>query len=273
MKIKSYFIFGIIFSLLISCDKSENRVTIKGGTPPVLSVSSTADLVLLKSQESFNSLQFQWTNPNYEFSNGVNTQNVFYTLQIDTTGSNFTNPKIVTLGFTNSVNRSFTVKDLNSSLSALELKDFVPHNFEFRIKATMASGSVPIYSNVVKIKITTYLDVIYPVPARLFITGAATPASWQAGNGSEAVPPNQEFTKLNSYTFVIPSLQLNASSGYLLLPVYSSWAAKYGFTGEKEKNNPTNDSFKPDGSDFLSPSAAKAYKITVNFKTGKITLE
>ena len=123
-----------------------------------------------------------------------------------------------------------------------------------------------------KIKITTYLDVVFAVPAKLFITGAATPIGWQAGNGKEPEPSGQKFTLVNPYTFVINSIALNASSGYLLIPVYSDWGAKYGFTGDKEKNNPTEDTFKPDGNDFLSPSAGGNYKIMVNFKTGKISL-
>lgn len=262
------FLLGIT---LLSCDKEENKVTFTKATAPVLTASSTADLVLLKSQENFSSLQFQWTNPGFEFSNGVNTQDVNYTLQIDTTGSNFTNPKIVGKPFTNLTSTSFIVKDFNSALAGLELKDGVPHNFEFRVKATLSSASLPQYSNVVKIKITTYLDVVFPVPAKLFITGAATPLSWQAGNGTESEPPNQKFTLVNPYTFQINSLALNASSGYLLIPVYSSWGAKYGFTGDKEKNNVMEDTFKPDGNDFLSPDAGN-YKIVVNFKTGKISL-
>lgn len=270
---------SILFSItaaacMLACDKEEDKITFEGGTAPVvLSVSSTSDLVLTKEKENFTSLQFQWTNPEYKFSNGVNTLNVNYTLQVDTTGSDFTNPKMASKAFSKDLSTTFLVKDLNNLLSGLELKDFVPHDYEFRIKATLADGSEPDYSSVVKVKITPYLDVQYPVPANLYITGAATPANWQAGNGTEPVPPNQQFTKVNSYLFEINSLQLNASSGYLLIPVYSSWAAKYGFTGEKEKNNTAGDTFKPDGSDFLSPSTAKAYKITVNFKTGKTTLE
>lgn len=267
-QLASFFLLGII---LLSCDKDENRVTFTKVTAPVLTTSSTTDLVLQKAQENFASLQFQWTNPNFEFSNGVNTQDVSYSLQVDTTGSNFTNPKLVGKPFTNATSTSFIVKDLNSALAGLELKDGVPHNFEFRVKATLSNGSLPQYSNVLKIKITTYLDVIFPVPSKLFITGAATPLSWQAGNGLEPEPAGQKFTLVNAYTFQINSLALNGSSGYLLIPVYSSWGAKYGFTGDKEKNNVNEDTFKPDGNDFLSPASGN-YKITVNFKTGKISL-
>ena len=57
------------------------------------------------------------------------------------------------------------------------------------------------------------------------------------------------------------------------MPVYGDWGSKYGFTGKELENNPSGDTFKPGGENFVSPSTAKAYKITVNFKTGKYTLE
>jgi starch-binding outer membrane protein SusE/F len=262
------FLIGLF---LLSCESDVDKVFFKGSTPPALTTSSSADLVLSKSMENYSSLQFQWTNPEFEFSNGVNTQDVYYTLQIDTTGSNFSNPKMGIISFTKDVATSFTVRELNNALAALELKDYVPHNFEFRIKATLANSSVPVLSNVVQIKITTYLDVVYPVPANLYITGAATPAGWMGGGDPENL--DQKFAKINSYTFQIASLQINASSGFLLVPVYGNWDNKYGFTGSGLGNNPNGDSFKPGGNDFVSPSTAKAYKITVNFKTGKYSFE
>lgn len=264
-------------TLVVSCNKDEERVTFAGGTNPVLTVSSTTDLVLVKPEENYSSLQFQWTNPNFTFSNGVNTADVNYSLQVDTTGADFSSPKMATVTITKDVTMTFTVKSLNTTLANLGLLDGVPHPFEFRIKATLANGSVPVYSNVVKINITTYLDVVFPVPPQLFITGSATPGSWQAGTAGEAVPPNQQFTKVNAYLFRIESLTLtfngtdDGSNGFLLIPVYGSWAAKYGFTGAKHANNGTGDTFKPDGNDFAPPSTGD-YAIEVNFKTGKYTM-
>jgi hypothetical protein len=263
---------------LLSCEKEEDKVTFQGGTAPQLVLSSTSDLVLTKPKEGYAALQFQWTNPEYEFSNGANTQDVIYTLEMDTEGANFSSPKRVAIGFTRDLFTSFTVRDLNNTLSAMELEDYVPHDFEFRVKATLSNGSVPLYSNVVKVKVTTYLDVVYPVPDNLYITGSATPASWQAGTAGETVPPNQQFTKISSYLFQIDKIHLtfngtdDGSNGFLLLPVYGSWAAKYGFTGDKHKNNGKGDSFKPEGTDF-APPATGDYKIIVNFKTGKYSVE
>jgi starch-binding outer membrane protein SusE/F len=266
-------IFSILFTCvcLLSCEKEEDRVVFQGGTAPVLVSSTTTDVVLTKAKENFSSLQFQWTNPDYGFSNGTNTQDVIYTLEIDTAGANFTNPKHVSLTFTRDLSTAFTVKQLNNTLSSMELKDFMPHNFEFRIRAALPGGTVPVYSNVLPIKITTYLDVVYPVPAKLYITGAATPKSWMAGG--DPPDPSQEFTKINPYTFQLNSLVLNASSGFLFVPVYGNWSNKYGFTGAGEQNNPTGDSFRPEGNDFRSPAQSRAYKITVNFKTGRYSLE
>lgn len=258
-------------TILSSCEKDEVKVTFEGGTPPVLTVSSTNTVVLSKSNENFSSLQFHWTNPNFEFSNGVNTQDILYTLQVDTVGSNFSNPRAIQLSFSRELTTSFRVKELNTTLSSLELKDFMPHNFEFRIKATIANSTLSIYSNVVQVTISTYLDVVYPVPDRLFITGAATPAGWMAGG--DPIVQTQEFTKINTFTFQINSLQLNPSVGFLFVPVYGNWDNKYGFTGDGLANTPAGDFFRPNGNDIISPSVPKAYKITVNFKTGRFSIE
>ncbi len=279
MRFLTHKIFCLLAGVfLLACESDVDKVIFEGGTSPVLTVSSTDDIVLAKSQEDFHSLQFSWTNPDYQFSNGANTQDVTYTLEIDTAGSDFSNPKSVAMNFTRDLSTNFSVKSLNTALSGLELKDDVPHNFEFRVKATLPGNAVPVYSNVVAVTITTYLDVIYPVPDNLYITGSATPASWQAGVSGEAVPPNQQFTKVNAYTFQIDKLHLtfngtaDDSNGFLLIPVYGSWSAKYGFTGAKHQNNGNGDSFIPEGTDFAPPPTGD-YKIVVNFKTGKYSVE
>lgn len=260
---------GCVF--LLSCEKEEDRITFTGGTAPVLTVSTTTAQVLDAPVANFSSLQLNWTNPDYSFSNGVNTQDVNYTLQIDVEGQNFSSPKMINLPFTNTTSRSFTVKELNGVLSGLELPDYQQHRFQFRVRATLSNGSVPLFSNVVTVPVTTYLDVVYPVPARLFITGGATPAGWMGGG--DAIVPAQEFTKVNSYLFEISSIQLTGGGSFLFVPVYGNWSAKYGFSGSNNENNPAGDFFRPEGGDMRAPANTKAYKITVNFKTGKYSVE
>lgn len=272
---KSLLIIALFALLLVACEKEENKVTYLGNTAPVLSVSSSTDLVLTKAKENFSSLQFQWTNPNYEFTNGTNTQDVYYTLQIDTTGSGFTNPKKASIAFTKDVSTSFTVKALNNTLSGLELKDFIAHAFEFRIKANFSNGALPVYSNVVKIKITTYLDVVYPVPSNLYIIGDATANEWN--NNSKVLNDSYKFRVINTYTFQIDKIALVGGKDFLFLPLAGSWDHKYAFGTEdaqKYKNNKEGDVFTYDGKhNFKAPDASGDYKVVVNFKTAKYSLE
>jgi len=265
--------FGTIFTAatFLSCSKDENKNFYEGGTAPVLSASSTAALVLLVTDKNNVAVTFNWTNPNYQFTSGISSQDVFYTLQIDTTNSNFTNPGKAEVAIAKDLSYGVLVGDLNSKLLAMGLLENVPHNVEFRLKATLVNSTVPLYSNVVKIVITPYLDVVYPVPANLYITGSATPASWQCGCG-EAPLPSQTFTKVSSSKFEL-NLVLSAGNSYLFLPVYGSWSAKYGGLGANNANNVNGDGFKPNGGDLLAPPVTKSYKITVDFKTGQFTVQ
>ena len=267
-------LFGTIFTaaMFLSCSKDENKDFYEGGTAPVLTASSTSALTLTLANKNNVAVTFTWTNPNYQFTTGISSQDVFYTLQIDTTNSNFTNPGKAEIAISKDLSYAITVGDLNTKLLAMGLLENVPHNVEFRIKSTLINSSEPLYSNVVKIVITPYLDVVYPVPANLYITGSATPASWQCGCGE---PPlaSQTFTKVNSSKFQI-TLVLSAGNSYLFLPVYGSWAAKYGGTGASNNSNNVNgDAFKPNGSDLLAPAVTKSYTITVDFKTGQFTVQ
>lgn len=269
--IKSLFGLFVMTVVLMSCKKNEEKEYFLGGTAPVMAVSSTAALTLLVPNKNNTAVTFSWTNPNYQFSTGISSQDVFYTLQIDTTNSNFTNPGKSEIAISKDLSYAITVGDLNSKLLAMGLMENVPHNVEFRLKATLINSNAPLYSNVIKIVVTPYLDVVYPVPANLYITGSATPANWQCGCGD---PPlaSQTFTKVSSSTFEI-NLTLTANNSYLLLPVYGSWNAKYGGTGGNNSNNVNGDDFKPNGSDLKAPPVTKSYKITVDFKTGKFSVQ
>ena len=257
--------------VLASCKKDENQVTYEGGTPPKLTASSTANMVLNIANSANQALAFSWTNPEYKFSNGPSSQNVTYILQIDTTGSNFTNPGIQEFSIANNLSFSMTVKELNTTLTKLGMVENIPHNIEFRVKSTLINKSAALFSNVIKIVITPYLDVVYPVPAALYITGSATPLNWQCGCATD-VGTTQKFTKVSSTKFEL-TIALSANNSYLLLPVYGSWAAKYGFVGGNNANNVNGDDFKPEGGDMKAPATSGIYKITVEFKTGKWTVQ
>ncbi len=258
-----------IATAIVSCTKEENKIFFESGTPPALTASSTSPMVLNIANKNNLAIKFNWTNPDYKFTTGISSQDVTYTLQMDTTGANFTSPKKYEKAISKDLTVSFTVGELNTALLAMDLKEAMPHNIEIRVKSSLANGSVPLFSNVLKIVITPYLDVVFPVPAKLFITGAATPASWMGGGDPELA--SQRFTKISSSEFELASLAINPNQGFLFIPVYGDWNNKYGYTGAGLANNVNGDSFQPNGNDFKSPAVAGNYKINVSFKTGKYT--
>lgn len=262
------FLLAFVFA---SCKKEINEITYNGGTAPVLTASASGPFVLDIANKSNSLVTFNWTNPGYEFSTGTSSQDVTYTLQIDTSGANFTTPTKVEKTIAKDLATSFTVGDFNSLLLSGGWLENMPHNFEIRVKSTLVNSTVPLYSNVIKIVVTPYLDVVYPVPAELYITGSATPLSWQCGCPGDGPGTSQKFTKVSSSKFEL-TIALSANNSYLFLPAYGSWSAKYGFTGSGNANNPGGDEFKPNGNDIKAPATSGTYKITVDFKTGKFTV-
>jgi len=265
--IKLFFTIAFSTGLLVSCKKDENKVYFEGGTNPVLTVSSTANLFLDSTKKNTIALTFNWSNPNYHFNTGVSSQNVNYIFQVDTTGSNFTNPNIQETSIASSLSAAFTVKEINSFLNKLLLARDVPHNIEFRIKSTI-NGTVPLYSNVIKIVITPYLDVAVPLPPTgdLYITGDATPSSW-----TNNPPASQKCTKLSLTEYTIT---MNFVSGkfYKFLSTLTQWQPQYGGSSATGGDFSANMGGGSDPDAIPTPALAGSYKVTLNFVTGKYTV-
>lgn len=261
------FAMGLLF---MSCSKEMNEITYQGGTAPVAAASNVAPTVLLKVNENNVWSTFSWTNPNYTFTTGVSSQDVTYTIQIDTTGANFTNPKLQEIVIAKDLSHAVTVKEINTALAKLDLKEDIPHNVEFRIKSTLANNTVPLYSNVIKVVLTPYLDVAVPLPSSgdLFLVGDATPGGW-----NNPVPlPSQKFTKTSSTTYEI-TVALTGGKEYLMLPVNGDWSHKYAVKDKNVAGLNAGGDFNLDASDNIpGPSASGNYKIVAEFKTGRFTV-
>ena len=258
---------SVLITALIGCKKDENRVIYKGGTAPVLSSSSTAPLVFVKSNADKSAITFNWTNPNYMLNTGVSSQNVTYYIEIDTTGSNFTNPAKAQVAVTSDLAKTFTVKELNTLLNTMDLMFDMSHLVEFRVKSTLANSSVPLYSNVVKMTLTPYLDVAVPLPptGKLYITGSATPSGWTND------PPTAQKLTQNSLTEY--SMTITLTSGQIkFLSTPGNWQPQYGMVKDKSGVLGAN---MGSGSDpeAIDIAAAGSYKVTINFKTGRYTVE
>ena len=269
--VKQLFFFSLLVAFFASCKKDENQLVYSGGTAPVLTASSTTAKTLDSTLKNTITINFSWTNPNYQFNTGVSSQDVTYFLQVDTTGANFTSPLLQQVSISKDLSVSFTVKELNTILTKLNLNEDMPHNMEFRIKSTLINGSVPLYSNVVKITITPYLDVALPLPpeGHLYITGSGTPSGWT----NDPPIPVQKCTKVSKTEYYIV-MDFSPGLQYKFLDSLTKWQPQYGKLLNSNGDGLSGDlgynfggGTDPDA--IPTPSASGTYKVTLNFKTGK----
>jgi starch-binding outer membrane protein SusE/F len=277
---KKYFnkiIIGLSSLLfLAACQKNVTDITYAGGaTPPVLTASvATGDTVFLTAADSLGTaLTLSWTNPNYKFSNGISSLNVNYTLQIDTVGSNFTNPNIVQVSLTSVLGTSFTVSDLNSKLfGSLFLQTGVPHQIAMRLESFVNQGSLTLYSNVLTYTITPYAIppvVDPPSSGTLFITGSATNLGWMVG-GTPASVAGQQLTQVTPLLYTI-TLPLIGGQQFLLVPVAGDWSNKYATSDASSPTTGGTFSYNA-ANNFNGPAATGTYTVTFNFQTGLYTI-
>jgi starch-binding outer membrane protein SusE/F len=261
--------------LFAACKKNETEITYAGGgTAPVLSASVPANdtLVLSPSDSTNQAITFSWTNPNYTFSNGISSLNVNYMLEIDTVGSNFTNPKLVQITLASALSTSFTVGNLNNQLFGfLALQTGIPHQIAMRVVSFLNSASVPLYSNTLAYTITPYAippAVAAPPTGALWVTGSSTADGWMTA-GTPATIAGQQMTQVSPllYTVTMPLI----GGQQFLLVLGNDWNHKYATKDGSETGS--GGTFAYDAANnFTGPASSGTYTITFNFQTGNFTI-
>lgn len=268
----------LLFSGVISCKKVENKVYLESSTAPQVTASTTA--VRLEGGEEANlAIRFNWTNPDYKFTTGVSSQNVSYSLEIDSAGANFKSPTKYVATITSDLSKSFTVGELNGILGNTMLLQLDPrrlYNLEARVTASI-NGAAKLVSNKVSFTARPFPPppkTATPVNDEIWVVGGASPGGW---NNPLAAPfiTNQKFTKRSTTKYDVV-LNLNANDGYLILPVMGSWSTKYCLEDGVDRASTTGGGdfvFKGGGGqDFLSPSPGGTFKISLDFQLGKFTV-
>jgi hypothetical protein len=266
---------GLAF-FFAACEKDENRITLLGGENPALSANKTNVIPLSFINKDEEAVRFSWTNPNYKFTTGVSSQDVTYTMELDTAGANFGSANIKRVAISKDLSVSFTQNQFNDFLlNQLNLTTGRTYNVEIRVISSLVNNNARLISNTMSFQATPYAippKVTPPGTApdysdgKLFMVGSATPGGW-----NNPVPtPSQEFTKISATLYEL-TVDLNGGS-YLFLPINGFWGAKYGGLGANNTNNPDGDDFKPEGGDLQAPASAGTYKIVVDFQRGKFTL-
>lgn len=103
------------------------------------------------------------------------------------------------------------------------------------------------------------------LPTNLYLTGGATPLGW-----SNPVDATQTMTRRNSVQWDI-TLNLKVNEKFLALPTNGSWSQKFGVDAAAADNK--SGTFKPEGGDIPTPAATGNYKFSIDFFTGKYTIQ
>lgn len=262
----------LLFAGAVSCKKVENKVYLEESKVPQLTASS-ATVRLEEGEEANTAIRMNWTNPDYKFTTGISSQDVTYLIEIDTAGSNFTNPLKAQLTLSKDLSKTFTVGELNGLLgNTLKLQTDPRRNYNLEARVTASvNGSAKLVSNKVSFRAMPFpppTKVKTPPNNRLWIVGDATPLSWDGNipNGTA-----QEFTRVSRILYEI-TIALPGNGRYKLLPSANGWGQSYrpldaistwqGGEFEQRDADPA----------FNGPPGPGIYKMSFNFQFGTFTV-
>lgn len=265
---------------LAACKKDEQKVIYDGGTAPVLSATVSDSISLAPADSVTQVVAFSWTNPNYQFSDGISSQNVVYNLLIDT-DVNFNGPNLQTVSISSDLGTSFTGAAFNNLVAnGLVLATGTQHTILVRVQSSLApytSGSplpAALNSNTLSFTVKPFAPppaVAPPAEGTLFIVGSAVAGGWN--NPITYTPITaQQFQQVAGsngleYTITIP---LIGNGEYKLIAVNGSWGEQWSVA--TQDTYPNGGPFIFNGNNSIAPGASGTYVIDVNFQTGKFTV-
>jgi hypothetical protein len=264
-----YVSLAIVF--FAACEKDEAKDTYISGTAPVLSATSRDSIALNFLTEENLGVTFNWTNPNYKFASGGSSQNVHYTLEIDTAGANFKGARKKSISISKDLSVSYTQKAFNIAISDLNVKPGRVARIEVRIIATLGAAPTELISNVLAFRVLPYAPppkVAVPTAGTLWVTGNAFASGWSNPLGAPFVT-SQRLAKV-SETLYEGVVAFVGGGNYKMIQENGVWGTQYkkltgdAFSGTLEK--------KDADPGFDGPSTPGNYKISVDFQAGTYTV-
>src|ERR1700722_7874782 len=262
---KYLLIGGLLAIVGAACSKMTNAYYHQGSIPN-LQVSFMT-LAPATADSLKNVFALSWTNPNYS----TDSATVLYTIQIDSSGRNFSKAQSWTV--TGAMVDSFSAKQLNTLALGFGFNYNVANNLDVRVVSSYANNNEQLMSNTVTISYTPYVTppkVAPPATKKLYLVGSATADAW-----NNPVPVAQQFEMVDSVDYA-GVFNLSAGGQYLLLPLNGDWTNKYAVTdanvpatGGSFGYNGGNAAYNPN---FNGPASAGWYEIWVNFQTGTYTV-
>ena len=235
-----------LFAFIQSCDDAE-RVYYNDAAETVLSLSDN-NLTLSEDNGANEILTLTWSDPDYGFDAAA-----LYSVQMDVQGGDFSNPQIISVG--SSLEKTFTVEELNAKLLSLSMTPAEEGVAIFRIKATLSEYQ-EIFSNTVNLNVTPYSSLL-DLSTNLGVVGSATPGGW----GNENIPDLKFYTTATTDVYVA---YVTLRNGEIKFRNNNDWSENWGDDG----NDGTLDSY---GANI--PVSAGTYKIEVNFSSMTYTME
>ena len=235
-----------LFTFMQSCDDVE-RVFYNDAAETVLSLSDD-NLTLSDDNGANEILTLTWSDPDYGFDAAA-----LYSIQMDVQGGDFSSPQIISVG--SSLEKTFTVEELNAKLLSLSMTPGEEGVAIFRIKATLSEYQ-EIFSNTVSLNVTPYSSLL-DLTTNLGVVGSATPGGW----GNENIPDLQFYTTSMTDVYVA---YVTLRDGEIKFRNNNDWAENWGDDG----NDGTLDSY---GANIAV--SAGTYKIEVNFSSMTYTME
>ena len=235
-----------LLAFMQSCDDVE-RVYYNDAAETVLSLSDD-NLTLSEDNGTNEILTLTWSDPDYGFDAAA-----LYSVQMDVQGGDFSNPQIISVG--SSLEKTFTVEELNSKLLSLSMTPAEEGVAIIRIKATLSEYQ-EIFSNTVNLNVTPYSSLL-DLSTNLGVVGSATPGGW----GNENIPDLQFYTTSMTDVYVA---YVSLRDGEIKFRNNNDWSENWGDDGI----DGTLDSY---GANI--PVSAGSYKIEVNFSNMTYTME
>jgi len=140
-------------TVLSSCVKNDIKAYLNPGTAPMLNTTINT-LTLLQANAASNAGSFTWTAADFGYKAAIT-----YSIQFSKGGTNFASASTTDLVIGSQLSRTITVGDLNAKMQEI-ITDGIATQVQARVKADVGSGVTPIYSNVVTMTVTSYLDIV-----------------------------------------------------------------------------------------------------------------
>jgi hypothetical protein len=289
MKKLVVFVSFLISLLIVSCSDDAKLMIMANPTAAVLTLpaantspvynAATDRYVLNLDNGTATALTLGYTASDYGQSTAVT-----YTVQIDSTGSNFANP-IAIASVSNSLTMPVTVQQIYNAITnpksnggmGIVLTGDRNMSLDVRVMSTIGSSMVPVYSNVKTLKVTLVLAVVDYTQVTTFspwyIIGLG--GNWDNstnGLGSSLIPlsviDGKNYLKTGAGTYVYTGY-FAAGASFKLVNIIGNWNIQWGNNNTEDINSPV---LNNSNSKNFKITNAGYYKVTVNSITNTCTI-